>query len=252
VRGLAAYGIVQFDSWLNGLGNLNTVPSNSLSIQSVVEEYKRLCHGYLNWSKDYPGTTMWAGVFRNGMCFDGKLNNGEEQIDCGGSNCYKCPTCTDGTKNNGEEGVDCGGPCKKCSTDADRVIRGFACSDFTAPKVEIKLSGTQEFVSLSCSDSTGLWGTLPLCRHIRPGVFTGGCVRGDYVPFGNIFAPRFCKDDIEADQGRICAFGVTGNTINNPLEPGNYPPFSTYIYATSPPSNHSLIPSSSSSPLSLS
>jgi len=44
-------------------------------------------------------------------CHDGFC---EIAIDCGGA-CGMCPTCSDGKKNQMEEGIDCGGPCpNKC------------------------------------------------------------------------------------------------------------------------------------------
>lgn len=47
-------------------------------------------------------------------CSDGKLNQNEEQIDCGGP-CEACPTCSDGILNNEETEIDCGGPnCNEC------------------------------------------------------------------------------------------------------------------------------------------
>ena len=51
-----------------------------------------------------------------GTCSDGELNNGEEQLDCGGPNCRPCPTCSDGVFNGLEDALDCGGTCAvKCT-----------------------------------------------------------------------------------------------------------------------------------------
>ena len=46
-------------------------------------------------------------------CEDGKQNQGETGIDCGGPcpNCDYFRTCSDGLQNGDEIGVDCGGPC---------------------------------------------------------------------------------------------------------------------------------------------
>lgn len=64
-------------------------------------------------------------------CYDGKLNNGEEMVDCGGP-CVKCDTtggtCFDGLQNQGEEGVDCGGPCNACITDTSILSPDFICN----------------------------------------------------------------------------------------------------------------------------
>ena len=49
-------------------------------------------------------------------CFDGRQNQGELGIDCGGpcpDPCNIIESCWDGIKNQGEEGIDCGGPCDK-------------------------------------------------------------------------------------------------------------------------------------------
>lgn len=63
-------------------------------------------------------------------CYDGKLNNQEEAVDCGGP-CVPCDTtggtCFDGTQNQGEEGVDCGGPCPACITDSTVLSPDFIC-----------------------------------------------------------------------------------------------------------------------------
>ncbi len=65
-------------------------------------------------------------------CDDGKQNQGERGIDCGGP-CPACvsipPTCTDGEQNQGETGIDCGGPCPPCGvtttpTCTDGILNG--------------------------------------------------------------------------------------------------------------------------------
>jgi len=48
---------------------------------------------------------------------DGRKNNDELGIDCGGSCPKACASCTDNIQNQGEVGKDCGGPCAaKCGT----------------------------------------------------------------------------------------------------------------------------------------
>ncbi len=63
-------------------------------------------------------------------CYDGKHNNQEEAVDCGGP-CVPCDTtngtCFDGIQNQGEEGVDCGGPCPACITDSTVLSPDFVC-----------------------------------------------------------------------------------------------------------------------------
>lgn len=46
-------------------------------------------------------------------CFDGKKNQDETNVDCGGV-CKRCETCSDDTKNQDETDVDCGGVCTPC------------------------------------------------------------------------------------------------------------------------------------------
>ena len=63
-------------------------------------------------------------------CYDDKLNNSEEGIDCGGP-CVPCDTsngtCFDGIQNQGETGIDCGGPCNECITDTSILSPDFIC-----------------------------------------------------------------------------------------------------------------------------
>lgn len=49
-------------------------------------------------------------------CYDGILNNEEENIDCGGPNCPLCDPCENGIwePELGEQWVDCGGECDPC------------------------------------------------------------------------------------------------------------------------------------------
>jgi photosystem II stability/assembly factor-like uncharacterized protein len=47
-------------------------------------------------------------------CSDGKLNQDEIRVDCGGASCPVCPTCFDGIQNQDEMAVDCGGVCGEC------------------------------------------------------------------------------------------------------------------------------------------
>lgn len=75
-------------------------------------------------------------------CYDGELNNREEDIDCGGP-CVPCDTtngtCFDGIQNQGELGIDCGGPCNECVTDSAVLSPDFICDG----------TGGQEFQPIS-------------------------------------------------------------------------------------------------------
>lgn len=46
-------------------------------------------------------------------CDDGRKNQKEEEIDCGGP-CKPCADCNDGVQSGNETGVDCGGDCSPC------------------------------------------------------------------------------------------------------------------------------------------
>lgn len=55
-------------------------------------------------------------------CFDFILNNGEEEVDCGGPNCDPCSNCFNGIQDYDETGVDCGGPvCDACPSCFDGI-----------------------------------------------------------------------------------------------------------------------------------
>jgi len=47
-------------------------------------------------------------------CDDGKKNQEEEEVDCGGP-CKPCSDCNDGIQSGTETGIDCGGDCTPCS-----------------------------------------------------------------------------------------------------------------------------------------
>ncbi|MCB0481082.1 MAG: hypothetical protein KDC83_06590 [Flavobacteriales bacterium] len=59
-------------------------------------------------------TVLFFSACTKKRCSDGKLNQDEEKVDCGGK-CDPCPTCSDGIQNQDELKVDCGGPnCLEC------------------------------------------------------------------------------------------------------------------------------------------
>jgi len=59
-------------------------------------------------------------------CYDGVLNNGEINIDCGGTNCPECDHCTNGIwePERGETWLDCGGECAACETCNHGILDG--------------------------------------------------------------------------------------------------------------------------------
>jgi hypothetical protein len=61
-------------------------------------------------------------------CSDGKMNQAETGIDCGGP-CAACVSCSDGIQNQNEEDIDCGGPCTACP-------KHFTYSDNTSSMIQ--------------------------------------------------------------------------------------------------------------------
>jgi len=53
-------------------------------------------------------------VDNTGTCSDGRQNQGEQGVDCGGPCIMTCPSCADGIMNQNETAVDCGGQCDQC------------------------------------------------------------------------------------------------------------------------------------------
>eukprot|EP00463_Aulacantha_scolymantha_P000042 TRINITY_DN1020_c0_g1_i3.p1 TRINITY_DN1020_c0_g1~~TRINITY_DN1020_c0_g1_i3.p1 ORF type:complete len:1092 (+),score=215.59 TRINITY_DN1020_c0_g1_i3:462-3278(+) len=58
-------------------------------------------------------------------CSDGKKNQNEEKVDCGGDKCDPCPSCTNKIKDPGEAAIDCGGSCLPCPTCGDGIKNGL-------------------------------------------------------------------------------------------------------------------------------
>ena len=79
-------------------------------------------------------------------CYDGVLNNGEINIDCGGPNCEECDHCTNGVwePERGEVWLDCGGECPVCPTCANGVQDG--------DETEIDCGGSCGGCELLCGD----------------------------------------------------------------------------------------------------
>ena len=88
-------------------------------------------------------------------CFNGKLDKGEINIDCGGD-CAPCAaTCEDGILNQGELGIDCGGPCPLCPTCNDGIQNGSEtgvdcggpdCAECPASCDDMIMNGSEEGV----------------------------------------------------------------------------------------------------------
>jgi hypothetical protein len=62
---------------------------------------------------DPKGSPQVARVCPN-SCSDGKKNQNEDAVDCGGV-CPACPACSDGQMNGAETDIDCGGSCAPCA-----------------------------------------------------------------------------------------------------------------------------------------
>ena len=63
-------------------------------------------------------------IDNTGTCSDGRQNQGEQGIDCGGPCGNSCVSCGDGIKNQGETAVDCGGPCDPCFPRLSAMLNG--------------------------------------------------------------------------------------------------------------------------------
>jgi hypothetical protein len=106
-------------------------------------------------------------------CTDGKQNNGEEDVDCGGS-CAPCQThsCTDGEQNGDEEGVDCGGSCPNAcpsctdgeqNGDEEGVDCGGSCPVACPTCSDGEQNGDEEGVDCGGSCPTPCGGDKPAC-----------------------------------------------------------------------------------------
>lgn len=102
-------------------------------------------------------------------CYDGLLNNGEEQIDCGGPLCDQCDPCTNGRKDEGEVWVDCGGECDVCPPCANGVLDlgevaidcGPDCGPCSALCGDGLLNGDEE--ELDCGGNPLYCAACPTC-----------------------------------------------------------------------------------------
>jgi hypothetical protein len=92
----------------------------------------------------------------NGSCFDGLKNQGETEVDCGGS-CAPCPSCSDGIQNQGEIAVDCGGPCAACTTTTLLTSTTVATSTTTTTEIATTTTSAPEAPNI-----TGLVTGAPL------------------------------------------------------------------------------------------
>ncbi|MEZ4887477.1 MAG: DUF6252 family protein [Chitinophagales bacterium] len=96
-------------------------------------------------------------------CEDGKQNQGETGIDCGGPcpNCAYMRTCTDGIQNGEELGVDCGGPCPAACPDQPTtpVINAVFEAEVNGTAWSAKEAGgdiVNETLTISGLDSDGI------------------------------------------------------------------------------------------------
>ncbi len=125
----------------------------------------------------------------NATCFDEKLNQEEERVDCGGPNCPPCPpTCDDGILNQDEQYIDCGGPnCDPCGTCSDGVQSanwhaatnsfvmeqgvdcGFPCPNFCQPTCDDGIQNGDE-EGIDCGGICGTPCPPPTCND---GVWNG-------------------------------------------------------------------------------
>jgi uncharacterized protein DUF6252 len=103
-------------------------------------------------------------IDNTGTCDDGRKNQGEQGVDCGGPCPDVCASCADGIMNQGEKGVDCGGPCDPCYSQMTSTIQGN------------KWSSTSRNALLSGPGTLRIYGTdqLSSITIYYSGLFTEG------------------------------------------------------------------------------
>ncbi len=93
-------------------------------------------------------------IDNTGTCSDGRMNQGEQGIDCGGPCPGICVSCGDGIKNQGETAVDCGGPCDPCYPRMSAQINGTVWSSvsrnaFLSGPGTIRIYGTDQIKNIT-------------------------------------------------------------------------------------------------------
>lgn len=180
----------------------------------------------------------------NATCFDEKLNQEEQRVDCGGPNCDPCPpTCDDGVLNQDEQYIDCGGPnCPPCATCDDGVQNavwdpvsgafvmeagvdcGFPCPNYCPPTCEDGVQNGDE-EGVDCGGSLCDPCPLPSCNDgVWNGQETGiDCGGPDCLP-----CPEpSCSDGIQnqnetgIDCGGVCETECPTATCNDGVMNGN-------------------------------
>jgi hypothetical protein len=142
-----------------------------------------------------------------GNCFDGILNNAEENIDCGGPNCAPCNHCVNGVwdVDLGEVWLDCGGECPVCPQCSNGILDG--------DEIGIDCGGQCGGCELLCGDG--------LLNGLEDQV---DCETQGETPFGGCNACPTCYDGILiGDEAGIDCGGIesecdpccsTGNCTN--------------------------------------
>lgn len=95
-------------------------------------------------------------------CSDGKQNQGEQGVDCGGQ-CAACSapaTCSDNLKNGNETGIDCGGNCpRQCVEDLYAPL----------PDSEVQLTLNEQAFAEAYFHAKALGGASVTCSPVAPG-----------------------------------------------------------------------------------
>eukprot|EP00750_Incisomonas_marina_P000654 INCI10450.2.p1 GENE.INCI10450.2~~INCI10450.2.p1 ORF type:complete len:3195 (-),score=394.60 INCI10450.2:2128-11712(-) len=123
-----------FDGEINqgeGGGLLGGWVNSSANSGECGGEYCKICPTCSDgiWNGDERGTDCGGPNCTACTCFDGEINQGEEDLvdgtkasgECGGPFCDPCPTCSDGAWNGDESGTDCGSDYRSCD--------GCSCED---------------------------------------------------------------------------------------------------------------------------
>lgn len=137
-------------------------------------------------------------------CEDGKQNQGETGIDCGGPcpNCEYIRTCSDGIQNGEELGVDCGGPCPAtCS------------SQPTTPTINSSFTATVNGTAWSAKQVTG--SILNTTTLVISGLDSDG-IGEDFniaINYGEAFAAGTGVFDMVTNTAFITGTGITNECI---------------------------------------
>ncbi len=113
-------------------------------------------------------------IDNSGTCTDGRQNQGEQGIDCGGPCVNQCASCADGIMNQDETAVDCGGQCDPCFPSFSAAIGGSSWQS-TSRNAFISAPGTMRIYGTGSGRNITLYheGSFETGTYPATGGFTG-------------------------------------------------------------------------------